>query len=265
MLVEGPETAAALAVHGGALVVDSTAAAAAEREAEAVSDGQKGEASTEDAAAGSQQDGGQPDPGDIHWPLDAGIPTDHDPDRPDDAVLHTRSPDVAGGTDTQVHTPIHGDDGAEVGGETVQAVAREWTILDRAGDAACDAAVDAAWAIAPERREIAGVVDDLRRCWRDAAAFVAANRDAPAAAIGVHLHLKKLGGSAAPSKAEAALWGVFKSTFLAVHDFLAEAEKEAEAARRNAEAKAARPTWPGKQAFQRQPGPFAATGFSPTR
>lgn len=140
-----------------------------------------------------------------------------------------------------------------------------WTILDRAGDAACDAAVDAAWAIAPERREIAGVVDDLRRCWREAAAFVAANRDAPAAAIGVHLHLKKLGGSAAPSKAEAALWGVFKSTFLAVHDFLAEAEKDAAEERRRAEAIASRPAWPGRQAFQRQPGPFAATGFSPTR
>lgn len=92
--------------------------------------------------------------------------------------------------------------------------------------------------------------------FKDAAAFVLADRTSPAQAIPIHLALKKLGGSMSPQPVDVMLWGVFKSTLLAVHDHLEASE-----------AKPAAPQpgggFPGDRAFQPQPGAFDASGFKP--
>lgn len=54
----------------------------------------------------------------------------------------------------------------------------------------------------------------------EAAAFVLADRNSPAHSIPIHLALKKLGGSMKPEPVDVMLWGVFRSTLLAVHDHL---------------------------------------------
>ncbi|GAA2871852.1 hypothetical protein GCM10010837_24230 [Aminobacter niigataensis] len=97
--------------------------------------------------------------------------------------------------------------------------------------------------------------------WRPAADFIAANRDAPAEAIPIHLALKRIGGSTQPEPLEKTLWTVFKTVFLLVHDAIVEAER---AAVETLPAGAAT-IWPGDLAMQPQPSAFDAAGFSPRR
>jgi hypothetical protein len=94
----------------------------------------------------------------------------------------------------------------------------------------------------------------------EASAFVLADRNSPAQSIPIHLALKKLGGSMTPEPVDVMLWGVFRSTLLAVHDHLLMIDD-------TQAAKAATPEPAGglplDRAMMPQAGAFDAEGFKP--
>lgn len=91
----------------------------------------------------------------------------------------------------------------------------------------------------------------------EAAAFLLAHPDADADVIPVHLALKGIGGSMAPSEQDCMLWGVFTDTFRRVHRYLMASARTAEPP---TPADGVRPAM--QSAFKPQPGPFQPAGLS---
>lgn len=89
----------------------------------------------------------------------------------------------------------------------------------------------------------------------EAEKFVLANRDAPAEAIPTHLALKKLpGGTMTPTPLHSLLWGVFRTTLLAVTDYLAATAPKPAAEPAQASGR--------EQAFRIADDPLSPSGFS---
>lgn len=88
-----------------------------------------------------------------------------------------------------------------------------------------------------------------------AAGFLLDHADADAAAIPIHLHLKKLGGSMEPTAQDIVPWNVFADTFRRVHRYLVDVD-EAAAQKPAAEAGGL----PLEPAFKPEPGPFDGAG-----
>lgn len=172
-------------------------------------------------------------------------------------------PDIFAATYDQVATS------PEVAADTAEPVpsAQAWrphTLVEKAGMTAAASMNEAFWALAGPGADFDPHLERVHSnysLWRPAADFVAANRDAPAEAIAIHLALKKLGGSTAPDKLEISLWNVFKTVFVLVHEALVEADRAAV----EALPAGASNIWPGELAMQPQPGAFDAAGFVPRR
>lgn len=128
--------------------------------------------------------------------------------------------------------------------------------VERARFAAASAYTSAGQAV-QDRRDTSYSSDEPQ--FVEAGNFVLSDRTAPADAIPIHLALKKLGGSMSPSAVDIMLWGVFKSTLLAVHDHLKAIDDAEAAAKAQPEPSSGLPL---DRAMKVEDAPFSASGFS---